>query len=351
MEVLKGFPVKQFNQDLLAWYQENKRILPWRKTRNPYYIWISEIMCQQTKVVTAIPYYERFITIYPTVDKLAQASEVEILKMWEGLGYYSRARNIHQAAKTINNDLNGVFPSDYNSIIKLKGIGSYTAGAISSIAFSQTISCVDGNVMRVMSRILEIYEDVSRQKTKTLFENIVSDIMDSSDPSSYNQGLMELGALICTPRGQICLICPVKNHCKSFKKGDDHLLPIKTTKTKQKRHQFITGVIRDNEGRILMRKRPSEGLLGGLWEFIQVEGKEVKELMDYLNNYEITILEDNLFVCEEKHAFSHLIWNMRIFLLNIETYQNIPDTYQFFSKEELNEIPIATAHKKIFKYL
>src|SRR5690625_3988866 len=233
-KILHHFNKNQFRVDLLQWYKENKRELPWRKTVDPYKIWVSEIMLQQTKVDTVIPYYENFMKQSPTIYDLAAADEQEVLKMWEGLGYYSRARNLYSAAKEVVANYEGKVPKNREKIGQLKGIGPYTRGAILSIAFNQPEPAVDGNVMRVLSRVLLIEENINEQKVKTKFESIVKEIISKEDPSSFNQGLMEIGALICTPKNPACLLCPIQQHCRALQKGMAEHLPIKLKKKRQK---------------------------------------------------------------------------------------------------------------------
>jgi len=198
---------------LVNWYLEEKRDLPWRKTNDPYKIWVSEVMLQQTKVETVIPYYERFIKKYPSLEALASAEEEELLKQWEGLGYYSRARNLQAGVREVVEAYNSQVPTSREEISKLKGVGPYTAGAVLSIAYGVPEHAVDGNVMRVLSRILLIEEDIAKPKTKKIFERAVMELIDKEDPSSFNQGLMELGAVICTPTKPKCLLCPVREYC------------------------------------------------------------------------------------------------------------------------------------------
>ena len=214
---------------LLSWYHREKRDLPWRKTSNPYYIWVSEVMLQQTRVDTVIPYYERFIEKFPTMEDTRGSEESDLLKMWEGLGYYSAARNLQAGVEEVVEDYGGEVPATRKEISTLKGVGPYTAGAVLSIAFGIPEHAVDGNVMRVISRLLLIEEDIAIPRTKKIFEDVVMDLIDKEDPSSFNQGLMELGATICTPRPK-CLLCPVREFCTAFHEGRQEELPVKTKK-------------------------------------------------------------------------------------------------------------------------
>lgn len=236
----KDINITGFQADLLNWYDQNKRDLPWRRERDPYRIWVSEIMLQQTKVDTVIPYYERFMSLFPTLDALADAEEETVLKAWEGLGYYSRARNLHQAVKEVKETYNSKVP-DTEEIHNLRGVGPYTAGAILSIAYGIPAPAVDGNVMRVLSRIFLIEDDIGKATTRKKFEALVNQIISTDKPSDFNQALMELGALICTPRSPSCLLCPVQSHCTGREAGIHESLPVKMKKTAVKTKKNESG--------------------------------------------------------------------------------------------------------------
>lgn len=341
----------KFNRQLIDWYHKNKRDLPWRVNQEPYRIWISEIMLQQTQVITVIPYYNRFMTLFPTIKDLANADLEQVLKAWEGLGYYSRARNIHHAAKTIMNEFNGIFPIDYEDILSLKGIGSYTAGAISSIAYNQPHPSVDGNVMRVMSRVLDIWDDIALPKTKKLFEEVIGDIISKEDPSAFNQGLMELGALICRPKSPLCLECPVREHCEAYQNGYDDQLPVKMNKTKQVKIPYVTCFVENDHQQFLLRKRPDKGLLAGLWEFVQIEGTEFTDLEEHLLYHYDVHIKDGQYLGNEQHIFSHRIWLMEIYHCKLKQIKKLPQSYQWMRLDQLEEVPISTAHKKLIAFI
>lgn len=224
--------IKQFQEDLISWYEQEKRDLPWRSDSDPYKVWVSEVMLQQTRVDTVIPYFNNFIEKFPTVEALAEADEEKVLKAWEGLGYYSRVRNLQSAVREVHERYGGVVPPSKEEFGKLKGVGPYTRGAVLSIAYNQPVPAVDGNVMRVMSRILSVWDDIAKPKTKTLFEKIVEAFISEEKPSEFNQGLMELGAVICTPKSPSCLLCPVREHCSAFAEGCEKELPVKSKKEK-----------------------------------------------------------------------------------------------------------------------
>ncbi|MBI4972128.1 MAG: A/G-specific adenine glycosylase [Candidatus Omnitrophica bacterium] len=257
---------RKIQDSLLAWYRINKRDLPWRKTRDPYAIWISEIMLQQTQVDTVIPYFNQWLKRFPNVKTLAASDENEVLKAWEGLGYYTRARNLHRAAKEIITKYNGKIPETKDVIMTLPGIGRYTAGAILSIAFNQPVALVDGNVMRVFSRLFDIHSDVAAQTTQKKIWALAGALVPEKNPGDFNQALMELGATICTNGSPSCLICPLAGECISLEKSDPSQLPVKKIKTKIQKFSGWIFVI-ENKGKFLIEQRPAGQVMGGLWEF------------------------------------------------------------------------------------
>ncbi len=330
------------NKKLVSWYEINKRDLPWRRSSDPYKIWISEIMLQQTQVNTVIPYFERFMKKFPTISDLANAPLEDVLKMWEGLGYYSRARNIHKTAKTIRDEYQGIFPRKYEDVIKLSGIGPYTAGAIMSIAYQKAYPAVDGNVFRVFSRLELIWDDISKPKTRSVFEDAVMKQLDGVNPQDFNQALMDLGATICTPKNPKCMGCPIQDECKGYLLGYEDELPVKLSKTKQVKIPMVVGIIQNEAGELLIRKRPDNGLLANMYEFIQCQGLSDEELIPYLEkHFELDVIEVNKFR-DFKHVFSHRIWLMEVYLLKVTGKSE-----HFMSLETLHTLPMSTAHKKI----
>jgi A/G-specific adenine glycosylase len=249
---------------LLQWFKKNKRDLPWRKTRNPYAIWVSEIMLQQTQVNTVIPYYNHFLKTFPTIQDLAKANLSKVLKVWEGLGYYSRARNLHRASQIILNHFNGKIPDNLKGLLGLPGIGRYTAGAILSIAFNKTAPILDGNVKRVLSRLFVI--SGHPKKTEEFLWPLSESLIPKGSPGAFNQALMDLGSMICTPKNPNCLSCPLKNLCQGYLSGNPESYPLRSVKKKVPHIEAIAAVIQKN-GKVLLRQRPPKGLLGGLWEF------------------------------------------------------------------------------------
>ncbi len=334
---------------LVTWYLEEKRDLPWRKTTDPYKIWVSEVMLQQTKVETVIPYYERFIEKYPSLEALASAEEEELLKQWEGLGYYSRARNLQAGVREVVEAYNSQVPTSREEISKLKGVGPYTAGAVLSIAYGIPEHAVDGNVMRVLSRILLIEEDIAKPKTKKTFERAVMELIDKEDPSSFNQGLMELGAVICTPTKPKCLLCPVREYCTAYFEGKQGDLPIKTSNKKTKLHYMKSMIIKRDDEKILLEQRPNKGLLSNMWQFPMVElpttSHTIEEVMEYEYGVEIKKgKEINAF----KHVFSHLTWEMESFEGSLIQEKMLPSSCKWFTMEEIEALPMPVPILKIF---
>jgi A/G-specific adenine glycosylase len=296
---------------IIKWYKIHKRDLPWRKTTNPYFIWISEMVCQQTAVVTAVPYYEAFIENFPVISVLADASENEVLLVWQGLGYYSRARNMHKSAQMIINQYSGKFPNCYDELIKLKGIGEYTAGAVASIAFGESKPAVDGNVYRVLSRIFGIFESSETVAGKRKFREKAFGLMCGVNPGDFNQSLMEFGALQCVPKKPDCLSCVVKKDCYAFNHNAVAELPVKKKKSIPENRYFYYFII-EHRGGILLKKRVNDDIWKSLYEFPLIESEskinpnELKMRLkpDFFGNSEI-IFSDSVF--SKKHKLSHLI--------------------------------------------
>lgn len=334
----------KFAHELAEWFRENKRDLPFRKTKDPYKIFLSELMLQQTQMDTVIPYYERFIKAYPTIIDLANASLDDVYKLWEGLGYYRRAKYIHETAKIIRDEYQGIFPSDLKSIRSLKGVGNYTAGAIHSIAFKKPTPAVDGNVMRVMSRVLMREDDIALPKHMKTMETILKDYIVHEDPSDFTEGMMELGALICqkTPK---CASCPVKKHCLAYKHQATDRFPYKSKlKEKTNEHYFVC-VLLDNE-KALLRQRPNEGLLASMLEFPQYETNNLNDALSTFEN-EFNLKVDNASTVENpiKHIFTHKVWHMTIVYVKAD--------HKHLELTPLNDLPkaMSKAHLKIIKTL
>ncbi|MBD2000431.1 A/G-specific adenine glycosylase [Leptolyngbya sp. FACHB-541] len=265
METLQQLPLMSLRRSLLTWYATSGRSLPWRETRDPYQIWVSEIMLQQTQVKTVIPYYQRWIEQFPTVEALAQADQQQVLKVWQGLGYYARARNLHRAAQEVVEKFGGQFPKNLEEAIALPGIGRTTAGGILSAAFNQPVSILDGNVKRVLARLIAL-ERLPSKALKLLWQ-LSTDLLDLQQPRDFNQALMDLGATVCTPKNPACLLCPWNESCLAHNLNMQNELPLSESRAPLPHKKIGVAVIWDDQGKILIDRRRQEGLLGGLWEF------------------------------------------------------------------------------------
>ena len=318
-----------FSIELLTWYERSKRDLPWRRSRNPYYIWVSEIMLQQTRVDTVIPYFERFINRFPTIEALATAPEEDVLKCWEGLGYYSRARNLQTAAQQVMELHGGQVPDNTTAVAALKGVGPYTTGAIMSIAFNRPEPAVDGNVMRVLSRYFLIEEDIVKVGTRKLMEKLVVELIPEGRASDFNQALMELGALVCTPKSPSCLTCPVMAYCAGRIEGMEMQLPVKSKGKPPRpelRYVALVEGIGEHAGKVLVRRRPDTGLLAKMWELPHVltEQKKRNSNQKDADQTLTSPLDAELLTAgfpaklhqhfmNIEHIFSHILWEMHVF--------------------------------------
>ncbi|HET7628750.1 MAG TPA: A/G-specific adenine glycosylase [Bacillales bacterium] len=353
----KGFDTiekNKFAQRLTSWFDQQQRPLPWREDRDPYKIWVSEIMLQQTRVDTVIPYFRRFITRFPTIESLANADQEEVLKHWEGLGYYSRARNLHAGVREVHAKYGSRVPDQADEISAIKGIGPYTAGAILSIAFGKPEPAVDGNVMRVLSRVLLVEDDIAKQKTRKYFEQVVKAIIPEDDPSAFNQGLMELGATVCTPKSPKCLLCPVRQHCQAFQENRQAELPVKSKSKAPKVETIAVAAVQNENGEWLIRRRPETGLLGGMWEFpaFKVDtalNKKAQLAQKMCEMYELKVeLHDRL--RNIQHVFSHLKWEMSVYRGTVEgTVQQ--EGHLFCGSSMLEKYPFPVSHQKIIRMI
>lgn len=331
------------SQNLLVWYHQNRRDLPWRNVKNPYFIWVSEIILQQTRVAQGTAYYLRFINRFPDVDSLANASEDEVLKHWEGLGYYSRARNLHHAAKTIVEKFNGVFPHNYEQILALKGIGEYTAAAIASFAFAQRHAVIDGNVFRVLSRLYSIEHEASSIQGKKLSRQLAHEILNPSEPGLHNQAMMELGALVCTPTNPDCNACPVQEFCFAHKHNRINEFPVKKAKTKVQERFFIYFHIVTNDAGTIVIKRTENDIWKGLYEFPLIETQQApSEFHAILNDlvHQFPFLQ-NMNVKTIYGPVKHILTHRHIFAwfvqinterLNIST---LPENWEYIQVSDL----------------
>lgn len=340
----------KFQDALLNWYGSHYRKLPWRATTDPYKIWLSEVMLQQTQVDTVISYYNRFIEALPSLEALAEAEEDLVLKLWEGLGYYSRARRMIQCAKVLVEKYDGQFPRNYEEMLQLPGIGPYTAGAVLSIAFNIKVPAVDGNVMRVISRNYNISVDISDPKSRKVFETQVTRLLPENR-SHFNQALMELGATICTPKKASCDLCPVAFQCEALKQNLVYQLPVKSKKNTKITKQVAIAYVKFKD-KVMITKRPNQGLLGGLWGFPILESKNEVITSDHLiwelkNNWGLNV-ELVKKANAGRHVFTHLIWEMQVY--EFETQEEIILDYPqvvWVHEENLSAYPFPTAFKKL----
>ncbi|MGB3150565.1 MAG: A/G-specific adenine glycosylase [Maribacter sp.] len=314
-----------FKKELINWYSIHKRELPWRETENPYYIWLSEIILQQTQVKQGLPYYNAFVTQYPSVFDLAEASEEAVLKLWQGLGYYSRARNLHATAKHIAVNLNGVFPKTYKELLKLKGVGDYTASAIASIAFNEVAAVVDGNVYRVLSRYFGIDTPINSTQGIKEFKALATNLIDKHEPGTYNQAIMEFGAKQCKPKNPDCIACPIQNGCVSLQKNLVDTLPIKLKKTKVTIKYFNFLVCVDQNKNILFEKRNKKGIWQNLYQFPLVESEKSLNANEFnLLNLEHTELKTTDFdyalynEIDKVHKLSHQHLHTKFWIIEVE---------------------------------
>ncbi|MBP3654167.1 MAG: A/G-specific adenine glycosylase [Oscillospiraceae bacterium] len=311
--------LKQLTKPLLAWYRQNARDLPWRHTDDPYRIWVSEIMLQQTRVAAVLGYYHRFLSAFPTVYELANAPEQQLMKQWEGLGYYSRARNMQKTALQVVEQYEGVFPETYEELLKLPGVGEYTAGAIASAAFGVAVPAVDGNVLRVVSRICECYDDIADTKVKAAFRRKIEEILPDNreDMRVFNQALMELGATVCVPNGAPkCENCPACDFCRARLSGTVEKLPVKAPK-KARRIEEKTVLVLVRDGQIALRKRSDSGLLAGLWEFPNTDSVlNETAVYEYLKSCGLSVLDWKKQL-KSKHIFTHVEWRMTGYVLQV----------------------------------
>ncbi len=327
---------------LETWYKKNKRDLPFRKTHDPYRIWISEIMLQQTQVDTVIPYYESFIKRFPHVSDLAKADQEQVLKMIEGLGYYRRFRYMKKTAEIIMSDHNGHFPKTYKDLLELPGIGTYTASAIMSIAYNEPYAATDGNVIRVFSREEGIEGDMRKAKNKRKIQSVNQSLIEQAEPTIYTQAMMEIGALICTPKNPACETCPLNGTCFAYQHDAQMDLPDLSKRKPQKQTHYMTLIVED-EDHLFLRKQ-DEAMLGGLYLCPQYEATDIETVIQQLRQKDI-FLKDPRFLGKEKHVFSHRIWHMLVYKTRLTGEK--PDDWTRVNKKKLKDVPMPVAHQKI----
>lgn len=332
--------------------------MPWRGEADPYKIWISEIMLQQTRVDQATPYFQNFISLFPTVYDLANADQQEVLKAWEGLGYYSRARNLHSAAKMVTEHYEGKLPENYDEIIKLKGIGPYTAAAITSIAFNKPNAVVDGNVIRVLTRYFGIEDDTRSTKTRNKVQEFANELIDEDRPGEFNQALMELGSIVCTPTNPDCNNCPVQAKCVAFNMAKTETIPYKSPAKKKPHHIIGVGVIESEDGKLLIALRPENAMLGGLWEFPGGKKKDTEEIQQTVEREIKEELGVEVKAYKElmslKHTYSHFSITLHAWFCKLISGEPKPKESQevrWVDRTELKKYPFPKANKVLTERL
>lgn len=342
---------------LLQWFRSNARSLPWRGSRDPYTVWLSEIILQQTRVEQGLPYFERFITAYPTVHELANAREDEVLKLWEGLGYYSRARNLLKAARVVASEWGGQFPREPEALERLPGAGRYTAGAIASIAFDVRAPLVDGNVSRVLARLFNLTACIDSAATKDLLWRMAGELVPRKCPGDFNQALMELGARICTPKAPLCDACPIRKYCEAHRTGTQAERPVRPAKKAVPHRRYAVAII-EKRGKYLIAKRPSNGLLGGLWEFPGAENPAGHIHRDALARAMKDVLDIEVTPGERigavNHVYSHLRVTLHVFRCEYRSGAPIPRWHaevQWAGKSQLGGYAFSKANQKIIELI
>ncbi len=333
--------MEAIRQALLNWYDRHARTLPWRGIHDPYRTWVSETMLQQTRVETVLGYYARFLARFPDVEALAAAPQDDVLKLWEGLGYYSRARNLHKGAQQVVQNYGGIIPDDVTELRKISGIGPYTAGAIASIAYDKPVPAVDGNVIRVTSRLLGIRENVGIPSVRRAIEEAAASLVSPERPGDFNQALMDLGAMVCVPGTPSCEKCPLCGHCDAYDAGDAEDLPQLPRKNPPKQLYYDVCLIFSG-GRVLMRQR-TETMLHGLWVFPMAEGEHPTRQLPAAVKKLCALSVRNVHPAREaKHVFTHQVWNMRLFTMETEA-SDAPKGWRFLLEEEMDQVAIPSA--------
>ena len=355
----KDVSLSDFRRRLLSWFQENKRALPWRVRYSPYEIWISEIMLQQTQVKTALPYYLRWMDRFENIRSVAEASLDALLKYWEGLGYYSRVRNLHKTAKILVDKFDGTFPKDYSQVLDLPGIGPYTAGAIMSLAFNENYPMIDGNIQRVFARLFNISTPIKETANQRFMWEKAAQLLPAGETRNFNQGLMELGALLCTPKNPLCPKCPLQEFCESFRLDVVNRRPVPSERKKIKSIEVAAGVLVEN-GRIFIQRRPENGLMGRLWEFPggKLEAGESPQTAlkrEFLEELGLHVS------CPDKittirHAYTNFRVTLHAFLCKLSKPSQNPLLHaaseaRWVTRDQLDEFAFPAANRKLIKIL
>lgn len=337
--------ISYFSSQLASWYSLNKRDLPWRQTTNPYYIWLSEIILQQTRVDQGLKYYYSFVENFPTIADLANAPEDQVLRLWQGLGYYNRARNLQASAQYVHHELNDQFPDNYDELIKLKGVGDYTASAIASFAFDEKVAVLDGNVFRVLARYFGIYDDIASASSRKIFKTALDEVIPNTgkDCHIFNQAIMEFGALLCSPKKPDCLNCPIQENCVAFDKKEQLTLPIKIKKTKIRTRHIYYFIIKDDKENILMKKRDASDVWAGLYDFPSIENKEElpeeKIQLAVLKEFNQHINEFKILHSAKKHQLSHQSIYAHFIEIPKDELPLNKEGIKKFSLEEVKQLP------------
>jgi A/G-specific adenine glycosylase len=345
-------------QLLLDWYERHRRDLPWRRTNDPYAILVAEIMLQQTRVETVIHYYERFLARFPSLEVLAAAPLDDVLKAWEGLGYYARARNLHKAAQQVMQELGGHLPGSPEALLLLPGVGRYTSAAVASIAFGQDTIALDGNLHRVLCRLFVIDDDPSRPNTQRTLEELALAMLPSGRAGELNQALMDLGAMICTSTNPRCLLCPVRKLCRAQEEGIQNDLPIRATRTQRPHRDVTAGVIWDGNGHFLITQRPLDGMLGGLWEFPGGKRRPGEALVECLHREIVEELAIEIqigdLLCKVEHNFTH--FQMTLYAFDCQWLSGRPQRLgcadlRWVTLDELDAFAFPVADQRIISFL
>ncbi len=345
MSIIPPQNATDFSLKLIQWYHRHHRDLPWRHTTDPYKIWLSEVILQQTRVAQGLPYYVRFVEKFPTVFDLAAASQQEVLRQWQGLGYYSRARNMHETAQQVVTDFGGKFPDTYAELLKLKGVGSYTAAAIASFAFGEAVPAVDGNVFRVVSRIFGIKTDIAGASARKEFMQIVQQLIPAGDAATFNQAMIEFGAIQCQPIAPDCLLCPFNTLCYAFENGAQARLPVKTKKGSV-RNRYFNYIVLEHKGRLAMGQRPAGDVWQGLFDFFLVESSDEAAEADQVlaeatfpdwARYGTLEIPRKTYI----HLLSHQRLHVKFWHLRADTgpITDLPAPYLFYDPLQVEELP------------
>lgn len=349
--------IQPFRKALIGWYLANQRDLPWRHTTDPYHIWVSEVMLQQTQVATVVPYYTQFLKQFKDLKSLAGANSQKVLKAWEGLGYYARARNLHRATGIVLREHGGVIPRRWDEFRRLPGVGDYIAAAVLSLAFGKPYSVVDGNVKRVLARLLLIKEPVNNASSAKKFKALADPLLDQKNPGTFNQAMMELGAVVCKPRQPLCGSCPVRKFCSAFQAEKVLNYPVKLKKPPSPQYRIAVGVVFKKDRVLITRRKPS-GLLGGLWEFpggkIQKgESPEAACIREIKEEVNLVIAVDS-HLSRVRHAYTHFKIVMDVFCCSFVSGRvrlNGPVDHRWISLKKLNDFPFPKANHKFFDEL